>query len=353
MTLEVPLSEELQQILEQAALRYVSTDMAGLRRKPWGKGFTYLDTTGETIRDETKRAWIESIVIPPAWKEVWISPYKNGHILACGRDAQGRKQYRYHPRWIETRKLNKFNQLTSFGHHLPTIREVTDGHLRKHHLTREKVLAIVVRLLESTLIRIGNEEYARKNDTYGLTTLQDDHVAINGSVLQFEFTGKSGKTQWVDIRDRRLARGVKACRDIPGYELFQYYDEQGARQSVDSYAVNSYLRDISGEDFTAKDFRTWGGSIFAIEILCEITGEQSKRENDIVCAVKQVAERLGNTPAVCRNYYIHPIILESYKTGNLSSVYGRQRNSKSPYALDRYEKTLIALINRTEKNKEK
>jgi DNA topoisomerase-1 len=340
------MSDELDALLEQADLRYISTDIPGFQRKRWGRGFTYLDREGETIRDDALRAWIECIAIPPAWEDVWISPYKNAHILATGRDAKGRKQYRYHPRWQELRNQNKFDDLVRFGTCLPHIREVTDSHLRKRTLNRQRVLALVVRLLETTLIRIGNNEYAQGNETYGLTTLEDDHVQINGSKLTFQFVGKSGIDQTVNLRDPRLARLVRACRDIPGYELFQYQDEHGNYQAIDSSDVNAYLNEITGEPFTAKVFRTWGASTMVVGVLSRLEAESDTddREQQVKEAVKQVACELGNTVAVCRNYYIHPAIGETYISDGLHTVLSKQPVPQSPYDLKPEEAALVEII---------
>src|SRR3954462_11254851 len=228
-------------LINNTNLRYVSDHDAGITCKKKGSGFIYLDTKGNVIHDKATREWIEAIVIPPAWEEVWISPYKNGHILATGRDTKGRKQYRYHPRWNKMTSAEKFDQLYKFGKALPRIREVTEAHLREHNLSRQHVLATIVRLLEKTLIRIGNAEYAEANDSYGLTTLRDNHAHIKGDKVTFEFVGKSGKEHEITLADKRLARIVKQCRDIPGYDLFQYYDENGDHQSVGSTDVNAYL----------------------------------------------------------------------------------------------------------------
>jgi DNA topoisomerase-1 len=277
---------------------------------------------------------------------VWICPERRGHLLATGRDEAGRKQYRYHPRWQEARSQSKFERLADFAAHLPTIREVTDSHLRKKKLSRDKVLAVVVRLLEMTLIRIGNNQYARRNESYGLTTMQDEHVAIYGKHLEFEFMGKSGQEQSVDINDARLARAVRAAKDVPGEALFQYYDEHGQRHSVDSGEVNDYLRNITGEDFSAKDFRTWGGSTHAVIALYERWPYEDETDatHQVVEAVKEVAEELGNTPAICREYYIHPAVIECYLAGSLSEIVERQTAPDSRYDLEPYEAALVEII---------
>ncbi len=305
-----------------ARLVYVTDSEPGISRQKRGKGFEYMDVDGRVIRNPDEIARINAIVIPPAWTEVWICPNPDGHILATGRDEKGRKQYRYHPRWAAKRSDSNFDRMLTFAEHLPTIREVTDAHLRQRSLSREKLLAVVVRLLETTLIRIGNREYARQNDSYGLTTLQDDHVAVHGKKIQFEFRGKSGKEHLIDLEDARLARVIKACRNIPGYTLFQYYDEMGERHKISSTDVNAYLHEITGEYFTAKDFRTWGGSVQAVAALCAL--DPAERENEakqrVNEAVKQVARALGNTTAVCRKHYIHPAVVNAFLKGTLGEA---------------------------------
>ena len=336
--------DNIDTILKHTNLRYISADTPGHTRKPWGRGFTYQDQDGNTIEDSLLREWIEGLVIPPAWTEVWISPYKNGHILATGRDDAGRKQYIYHPRWNEMRQQHKFDYLADFARTLPRLREVVDSHLRKHKLSKEKVLATVVTLLETTLIRIGNEQYARNNDSRGLTTLEDEHVHIKGSKVIFDFVGKHGKEHEVILKDKRLAKIIKACQDIPGYELFQYYSEDGTKNVIDSADVNAYLKEITGEDFTAKVFRTWGASILAIKVLCNDMDDNPEIDNHAKYCIECVADSLGNTVAVCRDYYIHPIIFTAYKNGDLRSIYNRFRDSRKKYTLERAEKCLLQLI---------
>lgn len=328
-----------------AQLRYVEADDPGYTRKKHGRGFTYLDAQGETIRDAKLREWIQSLAIPPAWTDVWISPHKNGHILATGRDDKGRKQYIYHPQWQEVRNQKKFDRLHDFGQALPQLRAVTDEHLRKHKLSRERVLAAMVRLLETTLIRIGNDEYAQKNDSHGLTTLEDDHAEINGSKIVFDFVGKSGKEHTVVLRDRRLARVVKQCQDIPGYELFQYCDENGNHQVVDSADVNAYLQEVTGQPFTAKVFRTWGGSTLAIKYLAEQCGEAKAEAASREC-VAHVAEMLGNTKTIARDYYIHPLVLQAHLDGTLQAIYDEEAKEPAAddFALAPEERTLMHLI---------
>jgi DNA topoisomerase I len=299
-----------------AGLRYVSETGPGIRRRRAGRGFVYLNGH-EPVRDATTLARIRSLVIPPAWRDVWICPAPSGHIQAVGRDARGRKQYRYHPRWRETRDETKYARMLAFARALPRIRARVATDLRRHGLPREKVLATVVRLLETTLMRVGNEEYARANKSFGLTTLRDRHVDVDGAAVRFEFRGKGGKEHAVGVRDPRVARIVRHLQDLPGQELFQYLDEDGTRRTVDSGDVNAYLREISGEDFTAKDFRTWAGTVLCALALAEIglgDSERATRRN-ITRAIGRVAERLGNTPAISRKCYVHPGVLEAYQQG--------------------------------------
>lgn len=329
-----------------ADLHYVLDSEPGIQRKRHGKGFSYLDVDGKVIRDPKKRARFESLAIPPAWTEVWICPDPDGHIQATGRDEKGRKQYIYHPRWLEVSATHKFDRMAAFGEALPKIREVTDSHLRQSEISREKVLAVVVRLLELTLIRIGNREYARQNKSYGLTTMRDKHVTVEGKTIHFEFKGKSGVKHAIDLQDKRLAKAVKACQEIPGQILFQYYDEEGSPRPIGSADVNAYLREITGEDFTAKDFRTWGASALAVALFCDlpICEKDVEQKKQITSAVKEVAHQLGNTAAVCRNYYIHPAVVEAYQTGKLGAILEKQQEPESPYGLQPYEAALLEII---------
>jgi DNA topoisomerase-1 len=271
------------------------------------------------VRDAEQLQRIRGIVIPPAWTEVWINPDPRGHIQATGRDARGRKQYRYHPKWRVSRDETKFSRMAAFGAALPSIRERVTADLNKPGLPREKTLAVVVRLLDDSLIRVGNAEYARDNASYGLTTLRDKHVDVEGTTMHFTFRGKSGKLHEVDVRDRRLAGMVKRMQDLPGQHLFQYLDEEGEAQGIDSDDVNAYLRDIAEEGFTAKDFRTWGGTVLAAQSLRDFGPFESETamKANIVAAVDAVAARLGNTRAVCRSSYIHPEVLLGYERGEL------------------------------------
>lgn len=305
-----------------AGLRYVSDDEPGIRRRKRGKGFTYQDPQGRTIRDAATLERVRKLAIPPAWTDVWICPRPNGHLQATGRDARGRKQYRYHAGWREVRDETKFGRMIAFGDALPKIRERIEHDMAQRGLGREKVLATVVKLLETTLIRVGNREYVKQNNSFGLTTLRDQHVDFEGSTLRFEFRGKSGKEHSVEVQDRRLARIVKQCRDLPGQKLFQYLDENKERQSVSSEDVNAYLRETTGEDFSAKDFRTWGGTVLALSALLEVGSYDSEREagKAVVEAIKHVAGQLGNRPAICRKYYIHPVVIQSFLAGTLGDT---------------------------------
>jgi DNA topoisomerase-1 len=301
-----------------AGLRHVNDQrMPGIRRIGSSHRVRYVAPNGRTVGDRTELARIKSLVIPPAWKDVWICPDPRGHVQATGRDARGRKQYRYHPRWRQVRDEVKYGRLIAFAQALPGIRRRTAADLESNGLSREKVLAAAVQLLEKTLIRVGNEEYARENGSVGLTTMRDSHAKIDGGTVRFEFRGKSGVRHAVDLQDARLAKIVKACRDLPGYELFQYVDEKGERQTIDSADVNAYLREVSGEDFTAKDFRTWAGTVLAAKALAEVATFASTAEakRNVVKAIESVAKRLGNTKAVCRKCYIHPAILDAYMDG--------------------------------------
>ena len=312
-----------------AGLRYVNDlRMPGIRRVGSKQRVRYLDPAGRRIRDRAVLERIRSLAIPPAWTDVWICPDEHGHLQATGRDARGRKQYRYHPRWREVRDEVKYGRLIAFAQALPAIRRRTNRDLLQSGLPREKVLAAVVQLLEKTLIRVGNEEYARQNGSVGLTTMKDGHAKVQGGRVRFEFRGKSGIEHAIDLEDRRLAKIVKACRDLPGYELFQYVDSEGRRQAIDSADVNAYLREITGEDFTAKDFRTWAGTVLAAQALAEVATFTSQREakRNVVHAIESVAKRLGNTKAVCRKCYIHPAILDSYMDGaTIQTIKARAR----------------------------
>jgi DNA topoisomerase I len=299
---------------EEAGLRYVNDERPGYSRRMKGKDFEYLDTEGKRIRDEQRLLRIKRLAIPPARKDVWICPSPNGHIQAAGRDARGRKQYRYHERWREVRDENKFGRLAQFAKALPNIRRRIAQDLKLPGLPREKVLATIVRLLERTFIRIGNEEYARENKSFGLTTLKNRHVEIKGGQVRFRFRGKSGRQHEVNVTDRRVAKVIAKCQDLPGQDLFQYLEDGGEARDVTSQDVNEYLRQITSEDFTAKDFRTWGGTVLAAIALSkqEVFQTEKQAKSNVRTAICAVAELLGNTPAVCRKCYVHPIIVEAY-----------------------------------------
>jgi DNA topoisomerase-1 len=328
-----------------AHLHYVNSDEPGIRRERRGKGFVYFNEEGEPIKDAKQLERFKSLGIPPAWTEVWVCPSPNGHIQATGRDAKGRKQYRYHPRWREVRSQNNFERMLLFAQHLPQIRKRVEENLALKGLPREKVLALVVRLLETTLIRVGNEEYARQNNSIGLTTMRDKHVEVEGSNVHFEFKGKSKQWHSVDLQDKRLARIVKQCRDIPGHELFQYYDDDGQRQSIGSADVNDFLREITGEDFTAKDFRTWGGTVLAACVLCSYQPCENDQlaQKNIVQSIKEVAAQLGNTATICRKYYVSPVILDAYRDGSLHAAW-QSMNRSGNNALRPEEAVVVSLL---------
>ena len=304
---------------EHAGLTYVSDERPGVRRERKGKGFRYVSADGGKVDDVSTLRRIKSLAIPPAWTDVWICKSANGHIQATGRDAKGRKQYRYHARFREVREGTKYHRMLAFAESLPAIRQKVNEHLALRGLPREKVLATVVHLLEATLIRVGSDEYAKQNKSYGLTTLKNRHVEVNGSELRFNFKGKSGKVWRLGIRDRRIAKVIRACQELPGQELFQYVDDDGETRDVTSSDVNAYLKEISGEDITAKDFRTWQGTVLAALALQEFQkfDNQAGAKKNIREAIQRVAARLGNTPTICRKCYIHPEILTTYIEGSL------------------------------------
>jgi len=304
---------------KQAGLRYVSDAAPGIERRKSRAGFVYVAPDGRRVNDAGTLRRIRSLVIPPAWTDVWICADPRGHIQAVGRDQRGRKQYRYHPRWREVRDETKYAKMISFVRALPNIRSRVNRDLAKPGLPREKVLAAVVRLLETTLIRVGNEEYANSNNSYGLTTLQDRHAKINGGRVRFRFRGKSGVQHEIDLEDPRLAKIVKKCQDLPGEELLQYLDDDGNVRDIGSGDVNEYLREITGQPFTAKDFRTWAGTVLAARALQESqqVDSQAQAKKNVVHAIEEVARKLGNTRAVCRKCYVHPAVIDSYMDGSL------------------------------------
>lgn len=331
----------------EAGLRYTSDAQPGIRRTKHGSTFRYHAPNGRRITDAAELARIRALVIPPAWQDVWICTDPRGHIQATGRDARGRKQYRYHARWRQVRDETKYDRMIGFAEKLPRIRQRTARDLTRDGMPREKVLATVVRLLEKTLIRVGNGEYARQNRSYGLTTLRDSHVRVAGARVRFAFRGKSGIEHEIDLEDRHLARIVRACRALPGYELFQYLDETGARQVIGSADVNAYLREVGGEEYTSKDFRTWAGTVHAAEILraCGPCRSKAEEKRNILRAVESVARRLGNTKAVSRKCYIHPTVFDAYVDGLMTKL-RVVKKSRSPHALSDAEHAVLSLLRR-------
>ena len=310
---------------------YISDEVPGITRRKCGRGFSYLDGQGKRVADRGELERIKSLVIPPAWTDVWISPLAQGHIQATGRDAKGRKQYIYHPQWTAARQQNKFARLIDFGRALTRIRRQVDRDLRRPKMDLEKVCAIAVALLDSTKIRIGNREYRRQNRSYGLTTLENRHVEVSGATIQIDFTGKSGKHHKIDIYDRRLARQVLRCQELPGQELFQYLDEEGSRRPLNSEDVNAYLQRSAGKTFSAKDLRTWWGTVLMAEALNAATGDGNTggaAKRRITAAVRKVAAALGNTITVCRQYYIHPGVMDAFENGRLAAFFKSTRHTE-------------------------
>ncbi|MEJ7583763.1 MAG: hypothetical protein WKF43_06645 [Acidimicrobiales bacterium] len=326
----------------EAGLRYVSDEAPGIRRKKRGKGFSYALPDGTVITNRGERARIASLAIPPAWTDVWICSRHDGHILATGRDDRGRKQYRYHPRWREVRDADKFGQLSAFGAGLPDVRRVVEADLARRGLPREKVLALVVKLLDTTLIRVGNESYAVENESYGLTTLKSDHVEVEGDTVAFDFVGKSGLEHALILEDRRLARIVHACHELEGQDLFTYRAD-GELFDVTSSDVNRYLADVAGTRVTAKDFRTWGGTASAAAALAVTRPPENDTQagKSILAAYDVAAEVLGNTRAVCRSCYVHPVVPDAFRTGDLHVAWKRARARDG---LSRVERTVLKLL---------
>ena len=313
-------NESVREDAETGGLRYLGDDRAGISRRKHGDGFAYVGANGRAISALKTLARIKHLAVPPAWTDIWISPAADGHLQATGRDARGRKQYRYHPDFRAARDKTKFGHTLAFGSALAKIRASVKADMARHDLPREKVVATIVALLDTTLIRVGNDEYARTNGSFGLTTLRDRHVDIHGDALRFEFKGKSGKTWQLKVHDRRVARIVKSCQDLPGQHLFQYIDENGDHQSLGSHDVNAYLHQVTGLEITAKDFRTFAGTVMAATALLKFKPVDSVTEAkaNIREAIEEVAGRLGNTPAICRKCYIHPEILSAYLDGALA-----------------------------------
>ncbi len=334
-----------------ARLRYVSDREPGIRRLRCGKGFRYIGPDGRALRNPAELRRIRSLAIPPAYEDVWICPHGNGHLQATGRDAKGRKQYRYHPEWHKTRGETKFTRLLRFSEYLPAIRKRVEQDLALPGLPRDKVLATVVALMEQTRIRVGNEEYARTNNSYGITTLRNNHVAVRGNTVCFRFRGKRGQWHAIAVEDRQLARIVKRCQDLPGQELFQYVDKDGEQQAISSDDVNGYLKDIAGEELTAKDFRTWGGTLLAALALARLgpTDSATQLKKNMVEAIRETARELGNRPATCRKYYVHPAVLEAYADRSLSALMKPREASAAKSSNGRLhaeEQCLVAVLER-------
>ena len=349
---QVPLDEHIESAAA-AGLRYVTDTMPGIRRERRGQLFVFVGPDGVPVTDETELKRFASLVIPPAWTDVWICTSERGHLQVTARDARGRKQYRYHPVYRRVRDETKFGRMLAFSEILQSIRERVERDIALPGHSRDKVLATLVSLLEKTLIRVGTDEYAKENGSYGLTTMKRRHVAVKGSTLRFEFKGKSGITHTVDLTDRRIARIVQRCQELAGQELFQYLDDDGRRQSVDAVDINDYLREISGgRDITAKDFRTWAGTMLAAKALRELGPGDSERQvkSNIIKAVDDVARRLGNTRAVCRKYYIHPALIEAYMRGETvpepPPVAGAERRGGEKAALRREEAVVLECLQR-------
>jgi DNA topoisomerase-1 len=333
----------------EAGLRYTSDDRPGISRRKRGRGFQYVDRDGRTISDTDERARIDALAIPPAWTDVWICPSANGHLQATGRDARGRKQYRYHPRWREVRDEVKYGRMIAFGEALPRIRKQVDRDIARRSLSKPRVVATVVRLLDETSIRVGNDEYARENKSFGLTTMQKRHVDVEGARIMFRFRGKGGKLSDVGVRDPRVARVLRRCEELPGQPLFQYVDDDGAVEDVDSDDVNDYLREVTGEGFTAKDFRTWSGTVLAAWALEDLgeAGSPTQAKRNVVRAVESVAKSLGNTPAVCRSCYVHPDVIEAHLDGSLARGLAKaaeRRLARNLRGLTPQEAAVLALL---------
>jgi DNA topoisomerase-1 len=329
-----------------AGLRYVRDEQPGIARRRRGAGFVYVGADGAIIRSATVLERIRALAVPPAWTNVWICADPRGHLQATGRDAKGRKQYRYHAAWRAHRDETKFDRLQAFADVLPLIRRRTNADLSQSGLPRSKVLATIVQLLEKSLIRVGNEEYVRQNQSFGLTTLRARHVRVNGDTLRFQFRGKSGVRHSVKVNDRRLARVVTHCRDLPGQELFQYLDEAGEAQVVDSGDINGYLQEITGEDFTAKDFRTWSGTVLAATALRQMPppGTRRQTERHVNVTIEAVAGLLGNTPTVCRKSYVHPGIVDAYRDGTMAAVLSRRLKASSRTAGLRADEVAVLVL---------
>lgn len=350
--LSAHLRHDYEMLAKQAKLRYVSDEDPGYHRKRHGKGFTYQDALGNTVKDKQLRDRFEALVIPPMWSEVWICHYEDGHLQCTGRDDKGRKQYLYHHLWDQIRDQAKFDAVIGFGESLPNLRAQIEQDLDSEELSRANVLAAVVKLLETTLIRIGNDRYAKENQSYGLSTLRSKHVSETEEGLAFDFVGKSAKTHHIELQDERLIDIIHSCSELPGYRIFKYIDEQGNKQVVDSSDVNDYLRQHTGQDYSAKDFRTWMASVLAARYLYEQASDEvqnsakdsDERQQLVVDMVKAVAEKLGNTPAVCRASYIHPKIIQSFLQGRFFEEYKHARRGRTRQHQNIDEKALLAFL---------
>lgn len=332
-----------------AGLRYLTDDVPGIRRRRRGKGFEYLWPAGGVLRDPDQLARIRSLAVPPAYRDVWIAPYPDAHLQATGRDARGRKQYRYHRRWREVRDETKFARMLDFAAALPAIRRRVARDLGRKGLLRDRVLATVVRLLETTAIRVGNDEYARENGSFGLTTLRNAHATVRRDTVRFQFRGKSGIRHAVSLEDARLARVVRACQELPGQQLFEYVDEDGTVHAVGSNEVNAYVREISGGDFTAKDFRTWLGTLECARALRDVRADtERERKGCVTEAIASVARRLGNTPAVCRACYVHPELLAAFMEEGSLAVRGAPKAART---LSTDERFIVRLLRRRAKGR--
>ena len=331
-----------------AGLHYVTDSTPGIRRRRTGSGFRYVTSTGAPIRKSAELARIRALAIPPAWEDVWISADPSGHLQATGRDARGRKQHRYHPRWRRVRDEAKYDRILDFAAALPALRRRARADVSQTGLPREKVVAAIVQLLDKTAIRVGNDEYARDNHSYGLTTLHDQHAKVAGSTIRFRFKGKSGKVHDISFNDARLARIVKRCQELPGRELFQYLDDDGQVHSLGSVDVNDYLRSMTGTEFSAKDFRTWTGTVLAAEALRrqDVAASEADAKAAVVAAVDAVAGALGNTRAVCRKCYIHPVVINEYLAGTLDAGLTSKRSARGARGLSRSETAVLGLLQR-------
>jgi DNA topoisomerase I len=343
------LPTEGPQAAKAAGLRYTTDAIPGIRRVKRRNGFSYIAPDGKPVTDRKELARIKALAIPPAYTDVWICPIPNGHLQATGRDARGRKQYRYHKRWREVRDENKFDRMVEFAKALPAVRAAIHRDLGLTGMPREKVLATIVSLMERTAIRVGNEEYARENESFGITTLRDEHVDVEGSKITFRFRGKSGKEHEIEVRDKRIARIIQRAQDLPGQHLFEYLDDEGVARPVHSEDVNEYIKTISGGDFTAKDIRTWEGTMMCALDLAAIKAQedsQTARKHLVAEVIKKVAEHLGNTPAVCKKSYIYPGVIDEFLRNGALELIEKAADKAAPHALDRHETSVVELIER-------